>query len=254
MSTLFEELDHCHTSLGELVLRRRRYIGLDTELYEVKLDEEFLMSSLFTTSEEALGRIGIRHALHTRQTESGEPVSLEDRQLDIVVGGLGLGYTAAAVLESPALRSLLVVEYLEPVIDWHRRGLLPASATLNRDTRCRFVSADFFACAASDAGFDPYWPGRRFDAVLVDIDHSPASWLDPSNDSFYRIEGLRGVKQHLLPGGVFGLWSNEPPDAKFRSRMASAFASEQAEPVAFRNPLQNNTVTQTIYMGVNEAE
>ncbi len=255
MSKLFEELDYSHTSLGELILRRRRYVGLDAEVYEVKLGDDFLMSSLFTASEEALGRLGVQHARRNRAA-TGNQGAGGDRSagLDVVVGGLGLGYTAAAVLESAAVRSLLVVEYLEPVIDWHRRGMLPVSATLTGDERCRIVSADFFACAFSDAGFDPGQPGRQFDAVLSDIDHSPDAWLDPANNSLYRVQGLERLQRHLLPGGVFGLWSNDPPDGDFRRRMAAVFAAEWAEPVVFQNPLQDAGVTQTVYIGVSGGE
>lgn len=252
VSSLFEELDHRHTSLGDLVLRRRRYIGLDAEVYEVKLGDHFLMSSLFTASEKALGRLGVQHALRTRS--DGNETGSQNGPLDVVVGGLGLGYTAAAVLECPAVRSLVVVEYLEPVIDWHRKNLLPVSATLIADERCRFVHADFFACALSTAGFDPDRPGRRFNAVLADIDHTPDSWLDPENSAFYQAQGLRSLKQHMRPGAVFGLWSNEPPDARFRRRMAAAFDAEWTEPVVFRNPLQDTEATQSVYFGVNNPE
>ncbi|MFO7782048.1 MAG: spermidine synthase, partial [Spirochaetia bacterium] len=104
MTKLFEELDHSHTSLGELILRRRRYVGLDAEVYEVKLGGDFLMSSLFTTSEEALGRLGVQHARRNRAAGAGRHrAAAGDRSAagdrgggpDVVVGGLGLGYTAA---------------------------------------------------------------------------------------------------------------------------------------------------------------
>jgi hypothetical protein len=94
------------------------------------------------------------------------------------------------VLEHQKVGALLVVEALEAVIDWHREGLVPLGHELTGDRRCRFIRGDFFALAASDTGFDPAAPARRFDAVLVDIDHSLDLLLDPRNAAFYGEEGL----------------------------------------------------------------
>ena len=165
MSLLFEELDYRPTPIGELSLRRRRELRLGVDVLEIKLGEEHLMSSLFTASEIALARLGLA------------PLR-DDGALDVVVGGLGLGYTAQAVLEHSAVRSLVVVEMLEAVIDWHREGLLPLGPELTADPRCRFVAGDFFAMTGSASGFDAEQPGRRFDAILVYIDHSPEALLD----------------------------------------------------------------------------
>jgi len=234
VSRLFEELDYRATPIGELSLRRRRELSLDVEVYEIKLGDEFLMSSLFTASEIALARLGLAAG--------------DGSGLDVVVGGLGLGYTAQAVLENDATASLIVVDALEAVIDWHKSGLLPLGPGLTADPRCRFVHGDFFALSASAAGFDPDRPARLFDAVLVDIDHSPNALLAPGSAGFYHPEGLRGVASHLRPGGVFGLWSNEPPDAAFTARLAGVFARAWAEPVVFHNPLQDRDFTQTVYL------
>lgn len=234
MSLLFEELDYRETPIGAVSLRRRRIIGLNQELYEIKLGEEYLMSSLFTESEIALGRLGI-------QEHAGS-------DLQVVVGGLGLGYTAQAVLESDRVSSLLVVDALQAVIDWHTEGLLPLGAILTADSRCRFTLTDFFAAAASPDGFDPEQPQRRFDAVLVDIDHSPSQWLDSHNSSFYQPAGLSKLARHLNPGGVFGLWSNEPPDEKFTRQLRSVFATARAEAIVFHNPIQDREFTQSVYL------
>ncbi len=166
----------------------------------------------------------------------------------MVVGGLGLGYTAQAVLEDRRVGSLIVVEMLDAVIDWHRTALLPLGPGLTSDPRCRFVQGDFFALANGAAGFDPATPGRRFDAILLDIDHSPEALLDARSTSFYRPQGLRALAAHLKPGGVFGLWSNDQPDAAFTERLAGVFDAAWAEPVAFHNPLQDRPFTQTIYL------
>jgi spermidine synthase len=234
VSALFEELDYRETPIGALSLRRRRELRLGVDVFEIKLGEDFLMSSLFTASEIALARLGL--------------AGLSGRNLDVVVGGLGLGYTAAAVLEHEQVGSLLVVETLAAVIDWHCSGLVPLGPGLTGDPRCRFVHGDFFALAAAAAGFDPDAPGRRFDAVLVDIDHSPEGLLDPRSASFYQAEGLRGLAAKLRPGGVFGLWSNALPDEAFTARLRDCFAQARAEPVTFHNPLQDRPFTHTVYL------
>src|SRR5207248_9522654 len=105
---------------------------------------------------------------------------------DVVVGGLGLGYTAVAALEHREVASLLIVDALLPVIEWHRRGLAPLGEKLTSDARCRIVHADFFERAQSREGCDPKQPGRRFHAVLLDIDHSPRNLLHPRNAAFYQ--------------------------------------------------------------------
>jgi spermidine synthase len=234
MSLNFEELDYRLTPIGGLILRRRRELSLGVDIFEIKLGDEFLMSSLFTASEIALARLGL--------AELSEP------NLDVVVGGLGLGYTAQAVLEHRSVKSLVIVEALEAVIDWHEKGMLPLGQALTADSRSRFVLGDFFAMAASKEGFDPDAPARRFDAILVDIDHSPNFLLDPQNAAFYQPAGLKRLATHLHPGGVFGLWSNELPDKSFTARLIAVFAEARAERVTFHNPLQNREFTQTVYL------
>ena len=239
MSVLFEELDYCPTPIGPVSLRRRRDLKLDVDVFEIRLGDESLMTSLFTASEIALARLGLA-ALGNASAP------------DIVVGGLGLGYTANAVLEGAGDASLIVVEALAPVIEWHENGLLPLGGALANDPRCRLVQGDFFAMAASQDGFDPESPERKFDAILVDIDHSPEALLDARSSSFYRPEGLRKLARHLRPGGVFGLWSDALPDDAFLERLRSVFAEARAEPVTFHNPVQDRPFTQTVYLARTE--
>ncbi len=240
MSAGFEELDFRATPIGTLILRRRRELSLGVDVFEIKLGDEFLMSSLFTASEIALARLGL--------------AGLASSGLDVVVGGLGLGYTAQAVLEHASVRSLLVLETLDAVIDWHRGGLLPLGPALTGDPRAAIVHGDFFAMASSAEGFDRSRPRRRFDAILVDIDHSPDLLLDPGNAGFYRAEGLASLSAHLRPGGVFGLWSNDLPDDAFTARLLAVFGDARAERVTFPNPLQNNEFTQTVYLARTAAQ
>lgn len=234
MSVYFEELDYRPTPIGALSLRRRRELSIGVDVFEIKLGEDHLMSSLFTTSEIALARLGL--------------AELSGDGLEVVVGGLGLGYTAQAVLEHEAVKSLVVIEALDPVIEWHKTGLLPLGNALAGDPRCRFVCGDFFALVTSKAGLDPEIPARRFHAILVDIDHSPDNFLDPQNADFYQRRGFDDLARHLHPGGVFGLWSNEPPDPAFTARLGQVFAKARGEAIVFHNPLQNREVTQTVYL------
>ena len=64
---------------------------------------------------------------------------------------------------------------------------------------------------------------------------------------------MKRLATHLLPGGVFGLWSNEVPDEAFTQRLTAVFAEARAERVTFHNPLQNREFTQTIYLARTEA-
>jgi spermidine synthase len=237
MSLRFEELACQETPMGEISLRRRLDPVLNKQVYEVKLGDEYLMSSLFTVAEIELARLGL--------------AELAGDELDVVVGGLGLAYTAQAVLEDRRVRSLIVVDALDEVIAWHRRGLLPFAAGLTTDPRCRLLHGDFFGLTADPGGYDPDQPGRRFHAVLLDIDHSPEHLLHPRHAAFYTADGLRRLAGHLHPGGVFGLWSNDPPDDAFTALLGEVFATARAEVVSFDNPLQRRTSTNTIYLARN---
>ena len=233
MNIRHEELACSQTPYGELILRCRTELSLGVDVFEVKLNDEFLMSSLFTEGEVALARLGL--------------AGLGDCPLDVAVGGLGLGYTARAVLDHPAVGSLLVVEALRDIIDWHRRGLVPLGAGLAADPRCEFRNADFFALVDSP-GIDSRAPERRFHAILVDIDHSPKHLLQPGNAAFYADGGLRNLASQLRPGGIFALWSNDSPDAEFEAALARMFAGSEARIVSFDNPLQKRSATNTVYL------
>lgn len=234
MSARFQELDWRPTPLGDISLRRRHDPLFGKDVYEIKLDDEFLMSSLFTVAEIEVARLALAR--------------LSGTGLDVAVGGLGLGYTAQTVLESPNVRSLVVVETLGEVIEWHERGLIPAGVSLTSDPRCRLIQGDFFAMAGASSGLDPEAPGRRFHAIIVDIDHSPRHLLHPSHAGFYEPAGVRRLAGHLYPGGVFALWSNDPPDEEFKAVLAEAFADVEAEIVSFHNPLQERNATNTVYV------
>ncbi len=227
-----EELAYHQTALGELVLRRRPEPLLgNKEIFEVKLGDEFLMSSLFTKGEKELAYLGLEEA-------KGE--------LDVIVGGLGLGYTAAAALENERVSSLIVIDAFAEVIGWHENHLVPLGKTLSEDPRCRFLKGDFFELAA--ASFVPAEPTRRFDAVLVDIDHSPKHYLDGKNETFYSETGLVKLREQIVEGGVFALWSDDPPDQDFNSLLELVFGESKGHTIEFENPYTHGISLNSVYV------
>ena len=233
---IFEELDFQITPIGELALRRRRIPKLgELDVYEVKLGEDFLMSSLFHEAERQLSKLGL--------------AALEKDDLDVVVGGLGLGYTAAAALEDPRVRSLVVIEYLAPVIEWHRDGVVPLGETLTGDQRCRLTQADFFALSQDvENSFDPENPEKKHDAILLDIDHTPTNVLHQTNVRFYTEEGLDELARHLKPDGVFALWADGEPEASFADQLSRVFGWAEGHTIEFDNPITEDSSKGAVYV------
>jgi len=236
----FEELDYAMTPLGELILRRREVLSLNrAEVFEVKLDGALLMSSIVNEAEKALARLAL-------------PLLAAPR-CDVLIGGLGLGYTAKAALDADRVASVTVIEFLERVITWHLDERVPLGRTLTKDGRCHLVHGDFFAAVGSPAlsrdvssGPGPDAPdsqalahiaARRFHAILLDIDHSPQSLLHAAHATFYAEEGLNRLADHIEPGGVFALWSADCPDESLISGLSGAFADVGVRDVNFYNPM-----------------
>ncbi len=229
--------------MGELTLRRRHEPAVDTDVFEVKLGDEFLMSSLFTVAEEELSRLALA------------AIDPERDDLHIVVGGLGLGYTAVTALGDSRVRSMTVIDALPAVIEWHTRRLLPVSGLLIDDERTRLVHADFFAlmrAAPGTAGHNVAQLPERLDAILLDVDHSPTFTLDPSHADLYTVEGLRRLAAHLRPGAVFALWSDDPPDESFLTTLGAVFARVEGHTVQFDNPLTGGTSRNGVYVAVTQ--
>lgn len=236
MSVMYEELDFQPTPIGDLMLRRRRLIQLGgLDIYEVKLGEDFLMTSLFHEAEYQLSKLGLD--------------LLEKDNINVVIGGLGLGYTAVSALEDPRVSSLVVVEYLQGVIDWHQKGLVPLGKILTKDSRCRLVQADFFALSRDvSSGLDPNSPAKKHDAILLDIDHTPTRVLHQTNARFYTEQGLRELARHLNPGGIFGLWADGFPEDRFTQRLGTVFETAESHTITFENPLTGGKSEGAVYV------
>ena len=242
MSRLFEELDYRQTPLGELILRRRRILKLDRDVVEVILNDEHLMSDMFTASETALATIPMRRL----EAGGAEQVEIACRGTWSWIYGRGCA----------RLQLGCVIDRRRISGPDHRMARSRAAAARHKglpdDPRCRFVEGDFFGLARAGAGFDPAMPGRRFDGIFLDIDHSPEFHLNPSHADFYSDEGLARLSRSLKDAGIFALWSNDPPDEAFLARLAAQFASASAEEVVFHNPLLEEDCLQTVYIAIRD--
>jgi spermidine synthase len=84
--------------------------------------------------------------------------------------------------------------------------------------------------------------------LLVDIDHSPTKLLHPRHAALYEKAGLSKLAEHLQPGGVFALWSNDPPDQAFERVLAEVFATTAAHVVTFDDLAGEHIATNTVYV------
>jgi spermidine synthase len=103
------------------------------------------------------------------------------------------------------------------------------------------VLGDFFAWMRGG-------PGELYDAILLDVDHSPRHQLDPSHADLYTFDGLLRLARHLAPEGVFALWSDDPPDEPFLDVMRAVFGEVRAQVVRFDNPLTGGISSNTVYV------
>jgi spermidine synthase len=221
-----EILSFEESPIGMICLRRRELRSQPgTVVTEITLDHEFLMSSHNTASERAL-------ALHALDLHGGE-------DLQVLVGGLGLGYTAHAALSSDRVAQVDVVELLPQLIDWLDQGLVPLAEELRADARFTVSEGDVYARL-----FRP--PARQHDLILVDVDHSPDERLGDVNEWFYTEAGLARVKPHLAPGGVLGVWSyTESP--RFEAALRAVFRDVRVDPVHFHNRVVGEPETNWLF-------
>lgn len=221
-----EILAYEESPLGPLCLRRRKVLSLPgTVVTEVTLNHEFLMSSLYTDSERELARIAI-------EANSGS-------ELKVLVGGLGLGYTARASLESDRVSHVEVVELLPQVITWLEQGLVPLSNELRDEPRLEVHQGDIYGRLAAP-------PNSEFDVILIDVDHSPDERLGGENESFYSADGLRAAKEHLSCGGVMGIWSYAE-SSPFADALRTVFREVRVEPVTYNNEMIDEERTDWLF-------
>ena len=226
MPSNLEILAYEMTELGLLCLRRRELLSEPGRFVtEVTLNHEFLMSSLFTDSERALARLAIR--MHA------------GRDLRVLVGGLGLGYTAREALSSDRVARVEVDELLPQVIDWFDRGLVPLASEFRREPRLMITQCDVYRRLAD-------LPLDRLDVILIDVDHSPDERLDEASGMFYTRSGLRAAKRHLREDGVLGVWSYAE-SSPFADALHSVFGEVRVEPITHHNHLVDERCTDWLF-------
>ncbi len=224
-----EILEATERSIGMLYLSRiPDEAQPDGWIYTVHIDGAMLMSSESPLSERELSTRGI--AAHP------------GKQLRVLIGGLGLGYTAEAAVLSERSALVRVVEGMDFVNDWMRSGKLPLSKLLTTDPRVELVLGDVYAQLLGPP------TDEKWDLILVDVDHAPKMPLSPDSLPFYTAEGQAAVQQHLAPGGILGVWSAFDDD-DFAAVMAAAYPESWREEiewqVAWGTPnemLLNNTL------------
>ncbi|PIW55382.1 MAG: spermidine synthase [Sphingomonadales bacterium CG12_big_fil_rev_8_21_14_0_65_65_10] len=232
---MFREIACEQTPIGELVLRRRRLHRDGEDIWEIKLNEGYLMSSQFIDGEVALADLAL--------------AQVDGNALDVVVGGLGLGYTAQAVLRDPRVCSLTVVELIPQVIDWHRGHLLPLGKQLSEDPRCSLRQGDFFRLAGDPDGFDLAIPQALHDAILIDIDHSTTHLINDASAGFYDRDAIAALAAKLKPAGIFALWSTDAEDPEFIQAMQHSLRDVTVSRVEFVTPYRDEPAFNLVYLG-----
>ncbi|CAN5555345.1 hypothetical protein BH24GEM3_BH24GEM3_19730 [soil metagenome] len=221
-----EILAYEDSPLGPLCLRRRELLSAPgTVVTEVTLNHAFLMSSYNTASERALARIALEMHAGT--------------ELRVLVGGLGLGYTAHAALASARVANVEVVEFLPQVIEWLEHDLVPLSPVLKADERLTTVRGDIYARLAAA-------PSEKFDLILIDVDHAPDDQLSRTSDFFYTKEGLMLASRHLAADGILGVWSYAE-SSPFARALREVFREVRIEPVTFFNELIDEETTDWLF-------
>jgi len=189
-----------------------------------------LMSSRMHGSEEALATLACAQA----------------RLLDapsVLVGGLGMGFTLRATLDTlPPSATVIVAELLPAVVDWNRGVLGPLAGEPLRDRRVSVALGDVSETLRAHR--------HAFDVVLLDVDNGPAAFTSPANGALYGDRGLALIRRALKPGGVLAVWSAWE-DRKFEQRLRYGRFRVKVERVRAR--LKRGGPRHTIFLGYTSA-
>jgi spermidine synthase len=191
-------LARADTPHGEVSLRRRG------EVLELVVGGVFAMDTVDVSTEVELARAALADHPDPRR---------------VLVGGLGLGFTARAVLADDRVERLDVVELAAPLVEWGRTETVPELSGLDADGRCRLYAADVAdVLTGTTAAPSPPW-----DLVLLDVDNGPGFLVHPHNAGLYAPSGLHAAYRALAPSGRLVIWSShEAPDLATALRALAA--------------------------------
>ena len=170
--------------LGEMVLRR---CG---EHYEIIFNGIFLMATYGGRSEREMVRLTLEEIGRAGRSSG----------LQILIGGLGVGYSLQEALRCRAVERVVVVEVAPPIVEWNRRYFAPFNGHALADGRTELVIDDLYL----------YIEGARpasYDGIILDIDNGPDWLVLARNQRLYTGAGLRRIRDLLRPGGCVSLWS-----------------------------------------------
>lgn len=171
-------------------------------VYTIRVDGLELMSSRAHGSEDALARLAMAEVRAARP--------------NVLVGGLGMGFTLRAVLDVlPAAGGVVVAEILPEVVRWNQGPLAELAGSPLEDPRVELIEGD----VARVIGARP----TAFDAILLDVDNGPAALTLTDNDRLYQRDGLELTRRSLRPKGMLAVWSAGPDPAFERALRTAGF-------------------------------
>jgi spermidine synthase len=200
----YVEVARAESERGEVVLRERHDPD-DPEgakVLELRVNGVFVMDTLETGTERRLAALALAQVESPRQ---------------VLIAGLGLGFTLHEVLSDHRVEHVAVVEIEDPLVRWMRDGTVPHGPSYLADERLLVVTADIRMAIAEAT------PGR-WDLVLLDVDNGPDNLVYGDNASVYESSFLSQVHDALSPGGAVAVWSagEAPP---LREAMQDAFGN-----------------------------
>jgi spermidine synthase len=206
----YVEVARAESERGEIVLRERRdpHAGPAAPVVlELRVNGVFVMDTRETTSEKALASTALGQV---------------DSPRNVVVGGLGLGFTMHEVLADQRVERLVVVEIEDALVRWMRDGTVPHGPSYLADQRISVMTADIRVAMAEATP-------AAYDLVLLDVDNGPGFLVYDANAAVYEHEFLAQTRACLRPGGALVVWS-AAESAELQQTMREVFGSVVAIP------------------------